>query len=103
MVVIRPSTMVNSSFKTLAKGAKQFVVQEAFDRTLMSLEYLSKLTPTTNIGASAEGAELFHKSGKGKGIDGISRVTNMMTFLAPPFKCALAFSVVVKTPVDSTM
>jgi len=38
----------------------------------------------TNIGASAEGAE-------------------MTTFFAPPFKWAEAFSVVVKTPVDSTM
>ena len=46
--------------------------------------YLSRLTPTTNMGASAEGAE-------------------MMTFLAPPFKWAEAFSTVVKTPVDSTM
>eukprot|EP00835_Amoeboradix_gromovi_P004652 NODE_374_length_9848_cov_0.468971.p10 type:complete len:103 gc:universal NODE_374_length_9848_cov_0.468971:9171-9479(+) len=44
--------------------------------------YLSKLTPATYIGASADGAV-------------------MMTFLAPPFKCALAFSMVVNTPVDS--
>jgi len=44
--------------------------------------YLSSLTPTTNIGASADGAEI-------------------TTFLAPPFKWAEAFSVVVKTPVDS--
>ncbi len=44
---------------------------------------VSLLTPMTNIGASAEGAE-------------------MTTFLAPPFKCALALSVVVNTPVDST-
>jgi hypothetical protein len=40
---------------------------------------LSRLTPQTNMGASAEGTE-------------------MMTFLAPPFKWADAFSVVVKTP-----
>jgi hypothetical protein len=37
----------------------------------------------TNIGASAEGAEI-------------------ITFFAPPFKWILAFSIVVKIPVDST-
>jgi hypothetical protein len=42
------------------------------------------LTPTTNIGASAEGAE-------------------MITFLAPPFKWADAFSTVVNTPYRSIM
>lgn len=40
--------------------------------------------PMTNIGASADGAE-------------------MTTSLAPPAKCALALSMVVNTPVDSTM
>lgn len=50
--------MPKLSFNTLARGAKQLVVHEAFDRTWISLVYLSKLTPTTNIGASAEGAEL---------------------------------------------
>ena len=54
---------------TLARGARQFVVQEALDTTVMSLEYLSSLTPQTNMGASADGAE-------------------MMTFLAPPLKWA---------------
>jgi len=48
----------NLSCKTLARGAKQLVVQEALERTLMSLVYLSRLTPHTNMGASAEGAEL---------------------------------------------
>lgn len=38
----------------------------------------------TNIGASADGAV-------------------MITFFAPPWKCAFAFSMDVKTPVDSTM
>lgn len=47
--------------------------------TVYSDLYASKLTPTTNMGASAEGAE-------------------MMTFLAPPFKWADALSTVVKTP-----
>jgi hypothetical protein len=45
--------------------------------------YFSSFTPMTNMGASAEGAE-------------------MMTFLAPPVMWAVAFSVVVKIPVDST-
>src|ERR1700719_39672 len=84
MVVIRPSTRTHLSFTTLASGARQLVVHEALDRTLMSVLYVVWLTPITNIGASAEGAE-------------------MMTFLAPPFRWAEAFSVVVKTPVDSTM
>jgi hypothetical protein len=59
------------------------VVQEALDTTFMDGSYFSWLTPITNMGASAEGAE-------------------MTTFLAPPFMWAEALSVVVKTPVDST-
>ena len=39
--------------------------------TLTAGSYLSRLTPTTNMGASADGAE-------------------MMTFFAPPFKWAEA-------------
>jgi hypothetical protein len=54
-------------------------------KTYWVLSYLSSLTPQTNMGASAEGAE-------------------MMTFLAGlgPCKWAPALSVVVNTPVDST-
>jgi hypothetical protein len=48
----------------------------------MDGSYFSWLTPITNMGASAEGAE-------------------MITFLAPPFMWAEAFSMVVNTPVDS--
>merc|ERR1719379_1562267 len=81
-VVIRPLTMPYSSWMILASGARQLVVHEAFESTLMSLVYLFWFTPMTNIGASAEGAE-------------------MMTFFAPPFRCAEAFSMVVKMPVDS--
>ena len=69
---------------TLARGARQLVVQEALETTVRLLSYLSWFTPITNIGASAEGAE-------------------MMTFLAPPLVWAEAWAVVVKTPVDSTM
>lgn len=34
-------------------------MQEAFERIVMSFVYLSRLTPQTNMGASADGAELF--------------------------------------------
>lgn len=42
--------------RTLATGARQFVVHEAFDTTSISAVYLLWLTPITNIGASPEGA-----------------------------------------------
>merc|ERR1719313_2859236 len=64
-VVMRPSTIPYSSWMILASGARQLVVHDALERTLMSLVYFVWLTPMTNIGASAEGAE-------------------MITFLAPP-------------------
>ena len=80
--------MPNLSLMTLARGARQFVVQEAFEifkrvidgivktdwnlrTTLCSGLYESRLTPTTYIGASAEGAE-------------------MTTFFAPPLRWAEA-------------
>ena len=52
---------------TLARGAKQLVVQEALLTILRVLFFFSWFTPISNMGASAEGAE-------------------MMTLLAPPFK-----------------
>merc|ERR1719331_2413230 len=64
-VVIKPSLILKLSWITLASGARQLVVQEAFETTFMLLSYLLLFTPITNIGASAEGAE-------------------MITFLAPP-------------------
>merc|ERR1719407_426391 len=57
-VVISPSVIPNSSWITFASGARQFVVQEAFETTVRSLVYLSLFTPITNIGASADGAEM---------------------------------------------
>merc|ERR1719262_1370036 len=81
-VVISPSVIPNSSWITFASGARQLVVQEAFETTVRSLVYFSLFTPITNIGASADGAEI-------------------TTFFAPPFKCNAAFSWPVKTPVDS--
>lgn len=64
-VVIRPSTIPNLSLMTLTSGARQLVVHEALLTTVRSFVYFSSLTPITNMGASAEGAE-------------------MTTFLAPP-------------------
>nr|AFK42694.1 unknown [Medicago truncatula] len=66
-VVIRPPTIPNRSLITLARGARQLVVQLALETMLSSGLYSFSLTPTTNIGASLLGAE-------------------MTTFLAPPFK-----------------
>lgn len=62
-----PATLSAPTPPTLASGARQLVVQDALDTTLWDLgSYLSSLTPITNMGASAEGAE-------------------MTTFLAPAF------------------
>merc|ERR1711970_421558 len=83
-VVIRPSSRPKLSLMTLATGARQLVVQEALDTTCRLGSYFSWFTPITNMGASAEGAE-------------------MMTFFAPPLAWASALLVVVNTPVDSTM
>ena len=83
-VVISPSIMPKFSSITLARGARQLVVQLALDTTFMSFVYSSLFTPITNILASLEGAVI-------------------ITFFAPPTKCAEAFSVVVFTPLDSTM
>merc|ERR1719318_2051815 len=82
-VVINPSDMVKLSWMILARGARQLVVQEALDTTCMLGSYLSLFTPMTNMGASADGAEI-------------------TTFLAPPERWADAAATVVKTPVDST-
>mmetsp|Transcript_20376 Transcript_20376/g.51617 ORF Transcript_20376/g.51617 Transcript_20376/m.51617 type:complete len:205 (-) Transcript_20376:297-911(-) len=82
-VVIRPSLMPNFLCTTLARGARQLVVQDALD-TMKSLEgsYLSSFTPMTYMGASLEGAE-------------------MMTRLAPPLRCEDALAMSVNTPVES--
>ena len=77
-----PVLMPKLSFSTLARGAKQFVVHEAFETTFMLLLYCFLLTPTTIVGESFEGAE-------------------MTTFLAPLLICLDASSVVVDFPVDS--
>ena len=81
-VDMRPLVISYLLWMILARGARQLVVHEALE-TMVSPAYFSLLTPITNIGASAEGAE-------------------MKTTLAPPALCSEAFSIVVKTPVDST-
>src|SRR5215470_8738736 len=75
-VVIRPSSIPNLSCTTLARGARQPVVQEALETTVISFRYRSWLTPMTNMGASFEGA--------------------VITTLRPPaLRWAPAFSIVV--------
>ena len=81
-VVISPSSMPNLSWTTLAIGARQFVVQEALEITFMEGSKVELFTPITNMGASAEGAE-------------------MITLWAPALRWGWHFSMVVKTPVDS--
>jgi len=67
---------------TLAKGARQFVVHDAFETMVCSGVIFLWLTPITNIGASADGAEI-------------------ATFLAPAVMCFCAPSNDVKIPVQS--
>ena len=60
--------MPNLSLRTLVMGARQLVVHEAFETTVMSEVYFSSLTPITKIGTlSLGGAE-------------------MIAFFAPPCK-----------------
>ena len=82
-VVIKPSITPNLSLITLVSGARQLVVQEAFE-TIVSPAYFLLLTPITNIGVSSlEGADI-------------------TTRFAPALMWASAFSFVRKRPVDST-
>src|SRR5579863_438844 len=65
-------------------GARQLVVQEAFETTWCCLgSYLSWLTPMTSVGQSPLAGAL------------------MITFLAPAARWPLAFSTSVNNPVDS--
>jgi len=64
-------------------GARQLVVHEAFETTVISELYPVLLTPITKIGAESLG--------------GAERTT----FLHPPAICAAPFSSLKKTPVDS--
>ena len=57
-VVINPSLIPKLSFITFARGAKQFVVQDALEIMFISGVYVSLFTPITNIGASFDGADI---------------------------------------------
>src|SRR6266702_2261658 len=85
MVVMMPEAMPKVSCRTLTTGARQLVVQLAFEMMLcLDASYLESLTPRTTVMSSLlAGAE-------------------MMTFLTVEPRWALAFSASVKKPVDST-
>src|SRR5829696_7692835 len=85
MVVIRPRSMPKASLSTLARGARQLVVQDALLMIVCEPSYSPSLTPMTIVmSSSVAGAE-------------------MMTFLAPPAStCLRASAALVKKPVDST-
>ena len=58
-VVIKPSLIPNLSFNTLAIGARQLVVQEAFDTNFVPFSYALWFTPQTNMGVSSfDGADI---------------------------------------------
>lgn len=58
IVVISPRTTPNFSFKTLTIGARQFVVQEAFEIKMCSFFNFPQLTPRTTVKSrSFPGAE----------------------------------------------
>src|SRR5258706_7605405 len=87
-VVIRPSAKPKLSSITLATGARQLVVQEAFETILCLLgSNLPSLTPITSVGTSSSlalvGAEI-------------------TTRLAPALRWLVAPSRSVNNPVDST-
>src|SRR3989338_2653694 len=97
MVVIRPFSMPQMSLSTLATGARQLVVQEAFETTEWFFgSYLSSFTPSTIVRSSPSAGAL------------------IITFFAPPFVMwftapltSLPFLLtpsffIVNRPVDST-
>src|SRR6266550_7788112 len=86
MVVIVPLMILKLSCMTLAIGARQLVVQEAFEiMWCLAGSYLSSLTPSTTVKSSfLAGAE-------------------MMTFFTGPRTWFLASLASVNRPVDSMM
>src|SRR5690606_4134698 len=81
-VVIRPRLMPHLSLITLANGARQLVVHDAFEMIAWPA-YVLSFTPYTNIGVSS--------------FDGADRIT----FFAPASMCFCAVSLVRNRPVDS--
>ncbi len=84
IVVRKPFSIPNTSFRTFATGARPFVVHDALLMTVCAASsYSSSFTPRTIVLSSFfAGAE-------------------MITFFAPASTCALAFVASVKKPVDS--
>ena len=80
--MIYPDLIPKLSLITFAIGARQLVVQEAFENTKSSSVITSLFTPNTTVLASGEGAEI-------------------TTFLAPAITCCKACSFFKKRPVDS--
>ena len=83
MVVIKPCSTPKASSNTLTIGARQLVVQLAFDKIVSVPSITSSLTPKTIVLTSpVAGAEI-------------------TTFFAPASMCILAFAASVKIPVLS--
>src|SRR6266536_1694050 len=84
MVVIVPLRILKLSWTTLAMGARQLVVQDAFEITwCLAGSYFSSFTPKTMVTSSfLAGAE-------------------MITFFTGPRRCFFASLASVKRPVDS--
>lgn len=75
--------MPNLLFRTIVRGARQFVVHDVLETTFIFFSYFPSLTPTTNIGVSSFG------------------LADKITFLAPLYMCNSPFYFVRNTPVDS--
>ncbi len=73
------------SCSTLASGARQLVVHDAFEMTVSLALILSSLTPMTNVPSTS-----------------LSPGAEMMTFFAPAATCAPALAFEVKRPVHSS-
>src|SRR5438034_4685993 len=85
VVVIVPFLILKLSCTTLATGARQLVVQEAFEMTLcLAGSYLSSLTPSTTVMSSFLAGAV------------------MITFFTVPLRCFFACSASVNSPVDSS-
>ena len=83
-VVIQPLRMPKLSCSTLATGARQLVVQEAFEMMwCFAGSYLSSLTPITIMTSGPLAGAV------------------MITFFAPAARCFAASSRLVNRPVDS--
>src|SRR5690606_867354 len=84
MVFIRPDSMPIASCSTLASGARQLVVHEAFETTVIACVMVSWLTPYTTVASTS-----------------LSPGAEISTFFAPPDRCAEALALLVKRPVHS--